>query len=417
VETNEKVSEKPQTTTAAIKDGRPFRIDPDIDFIRRLTKNGGDLFKKCMQCGTCSATCAISPDPEPFPRKEMAWATWGMKDRLLKDPDVWLCYQCNDCSTKCPRGARPGDVLAAVRQEIVVHNSFPRFLGRWVNRPQYLPFLLGIPATLLGLALYLKDPLEKAMGITRESGERIVYSYSHMLPHWLLNSYFIIISVLVLLAVIVGTARFWQALRNADSENGNLAPARSFISSVVIVFQNIITHKNFDTCTTFRSRYISHMSVFFGFAALSVVTLWIITSGLNPMLQKDFVYPFSFWSPWKILANMGGLALVIGCLLMIWDRLKNQESAPSSNYFDWVLITTLLVVAFTGFFTEVLHYIRLEPHRHIIYFFHLLFACALLMYLPFSKFAHIIYRTVAMIHAEYSGRNRGISPGVTRRGQ
>lgn len=411
-ESEAKSQENPQTTSALFENGKPVRIDPDLDFIQTLSKHGGDLFKKCMQCGTCSATCAISPDPEPFPRKEMAWATWGMKDRLLKDPDVWLCYQCNDCSTKCPRGARPGDVLAAVRQESVVYHAFPRFLGRWVNQPQYIPFLLGIPAALLSLALYMKDPLEKAFGITKHAGERIVYSYSNMFPHWLLNSYFIFISILVLLAIIVGVARFWRALKSADSENGIFTPAKGLIPSVILALQNIITHRNFTMCTTAHSRYLSHMSVFFGFIALSVVTLWVITSGLNPLLQKDFVYPFSFWSPWKILANAGGIALVTGCFLMIWDRLKDQENAPSNSYFDWALITTLLVVAFTGFITEALHYVRLEPHRHIAYFVHLVFACALLMYLPYSKFAHMIYRTVAMVYAEYSGRNGGTPPVV-----
>ena len=121
------------------------RIEPDVDFIRVLSKESSNTFKLCMQCGTCSVTCGISPDRAPFPRKEMAWATWGLKDRLIGDPDVWFCHQCNDCSTRCPRGARPGDVLASIRQEIIEHFSFPRFLGRWVRRPQFVPLLLAIP--------------------------------------------------------------------------------------------------------------------------------------------------------------------------------------------------------------------------------------------------------------------------------
>jgi quinone-modifying oxidoreductase subunit QmoC len=92
---------------------------------------------------------------------------------------------------------------------------------------------------------------------------------------------------------------------------------------------------------------------------------------------------------------------------MIRDRLRNREQIGSGRYFDWAFIVTLLAVVLTGFITEVLHYVRLEPHRHIAYFVHLVFAFALLMYLPYSKFAHVIYRTTAIVFAEYSGRKNG----------
>ncbi|MCP4580723.1 MAG: heterodisulfide reductase subunit E [candidate division Zixibacteria bacterium] len=404
-----KTQEDPRVSVDQSVNGEPVWIDPDLDFIQSLSRRGGDLFKKCMQCGTCSSACAISPDAKPFPSKEMAWATWGMKDRLLRDPDVWLCHQCTDCSTRCPRGARPGDVLAAVRQESVAYHAFPHFLGRWLSQPQFVPILLGIPTALLVLALYLKTPLENLFGITHPAGQRIVYSYSAMFPHWLLNSFFILISILVLLAVIVGVKRFWNTLKKADPHIDATNSAKSLFPSIITTLKKIITHKNFATCTSGRSRYLSHMSVFFGFMALSAVTFWVITSGLNPLLQKNFVYPFGFWSPWKILANIGGLSLIFGLILMIRDRFKDNDKTSQGSFFDWTLLSTLLLVVLTGFFTEALHYVRLEPHRHLIYFIHLVFACALIMYLPYSKFAHIVYRTVALIYAEYSGRNEDTS--------
>jgi len=398
--------ESSRTEPALSDDGRPVRIEPDLDFIQQLGKASDNSFEKCFQCGTCSATCAIAPDTEPFPRKEMAWAAWGMKDRLLSDPDVWLCYQCNDCSTRCPRGARPGDVLAAVRRESVLHYAVPRFLGRWVGQPQCIPLLLGIPAALLTLALFLKSPIENALGLSTQIDEKIIYSYSSVFPHWLLNGFFMFFSVLVLLAVITGVVRFWQAMKDADARDGINTPVKGVLASIVSTLGNIIAHSNFTKCTEARSRFLSHMCIFFGFMALSAVTTWVITAGFNPLIQHDFVYPFGFWSPWKILANAGGIAVVAGCLLMIRDRLRDTEHAGAGTYFDWALIATLLLVAITGFFTEVLHYVRLEPHRHIAYFVHLVFVGALLFYLPYSKLAHMIYRTTAMVFAEYSGRNR-----------
>jgi hypothetical protein len=70
-------------------------------------------------------------------------------------------------------------------------------------------------------------------------------------------------------------------------------------------------------------------------------------------------------------------------------------------------------VAVTGFVTEVFRFIvdmdqrtMLEYSGYSIYFVHLVCVFGLLVYLPYSKFAHLWYRTVAMIYAEYSGRTQ-----------
>lgn len=394
------------THSVAARNGKPIRIDPDLDFIRSLNQRVGNALNKCFQCGTCSATCALSSDSLPIPRKEMAWATWGMKERLLNDPDLWLCYQCNDCSTRCPRGARPGDVLAVLRQEAIVHYAFPRFYGRWANQPHSIPLLLGIPAALLTLALFLRVPLENALGISRSLEPRISYSYSNVLPHWLLNGLFLLIALLAVLSMIGGVLRLWRSMRNACGGDGHALRAKGFLASVGAALKSVLAHDRFSKCTQSSSRYWSHLAVFFGFLALSLVTLWVITAPYNPLIQGDFIYPFGFWNPWKLLANLGGIALVGGCLWMIWDRLRDGGQAGVSTFFDWALIVALLAAVLTGFMTEILHFLRLEPHRHLAYFVHLVVVGALFLCLPYTKFAHIVYRTAALASAEYYGRNR-----------
>lgn len=394
----------PEAPPPATNGRKPVLVDPDLTFIRGMGRTGGDSLKMCFQCGTCSATCPLAPNDHPFPRKEMAWAVWGLKDRLMSDPDVWLCHHCNDCSTNCPRGARPGDVLGAVRHQAIMHYALPRFLARWVGSPRYIPLLLAIPSILLWLAISFRDQIGSALGFATPTGEEIVYSFTPLLPHWLLNSFFGFFGGLALLAAVVGLVRFSRALSRSEVWGEGVKPQRGVWASLGTVLAKILTHHNFTYCETDHRRSISHFGVFFGFLALTLVTLWIITGPINPLIRGDFIYPFSLFGPWKILANVGGLAILAGLLMMIWDRLYFGHLAGTSSYFDWFLVWTLFLVVASGFATEVLHYLRMGPHRHAAYFCHLVLVFGLLVYLPYSKLAHLLYRTTAMVFAERYGR-------------
>jgi quinone-modifying oxidoreductase subunit QmoC len=409
-------------TSAPSKNIHPVRIEPDVDFIRALGKESGNTFKLCMQCGTCSVACGVSPDRAPFPRKEMAWATWGLKDRLLADPDVWWCHQCNDCSTKCPRGARPGDVLSAVRQEAVRHYAVPGFLGRWIGRGSIVPLLL-LPVVLLALALVLRDQLWASGGgvLTYLNHEGF---YSDLFPHWLLIGFYTFFWGLAMIGGIAGIVRFWRAMKAADRGAGLDAPSTGAISSWVRTIKSILVHDKFSTCTSQASRKTAHLGAFYGFVALFVVTVWAVVALylINPLIpghDRDLIYPFAIWNPWKILANLGGIALVIGSVLAIRDRRNGKKDAPASSSFDWLFLGLLLIVGTTGLLTEIFRYVAepggaegLKFAAYSVYFVHLVAVFDLLVYLPYSKLAHVLYRTVALVYAEHSGRSQKIlEPG------
>ena len=128
-------------------------IKPDLDFVKGVIEAGGESLKKCYQCATCSVVCNVTPDQNPFPRKEMIWAQWGLKEKFIGNPDVWLCHQCNDCTVYCPRGAKPGEVLGAIRKQTISQYSKPGFLVNMVNNKALVWLIFLIPALLLGLVL------------------------------------------------------------------------------------------------------------------------------------------------------------------------------------------------------------------------------------------------------------------------
>jgi quinone-modifying oxidoreductase, subunit QmoC len=143
----EKATPEPQKDDSII-------ASPDLAFVKEIIKKGGgESVKKCYQCATCSVVCNVTPPDNPFPRKEMIYAQWGLKDKLIGNPDVWLCHQCSDCTAYCPRGAKPGEVLNAIRQMTIEAYSPPRFLGKLVNKPGALVLLLAVPTVIFLLIL------------------------------------------------------------------------------------------------------------------------------------------------------------------------------------------------------------------------------------------------------------------------
>ncbi len=105
-------------------------IKPDLQFVNEIIKGGGESLKKCYQCATCSVVCNVTPEGNPFPRKEMVLAQWGQKDKLITSADVWLCHQCSDCTAYCPRGAKPGEVLNAIRKQSIKHVAMMPFFAK-----------------------------------------------------------------------------------------------------------------------------------------------------------------------------------------------------------------------------------------------------------------------------------------------
>ena len=172
-----------------------LEVSPDIEFKRKLTRLSGSKLNQCMQCGNCSAVCSLAPAERPFPRKEMIWSGWGLKDKLMGNVDIWLCHQCGDCSTYCPRDVKPADVISAIRQTSYQHYARPRFLGKLVSNPVWLPLAIAIPMVVIIAILSLAGTFKIPPGPV---------DYSAFFPHGLLNGTFSAITLFFYLLASMG---------------------------------------------------------------------------------------------------------------------------------------------------------------------------------------------------------------------
>jgi len=369
-----------------------LKVDPDIDFVRELHRAGGSDLKKCYQCATCSVVCDLSEGSTVFPRKEMIWAQWGLKDRLMADPHVWLCHQCNDCSEHCPRGARPGDVLAAARTAIYREFAFPAFMGRALASPKALPWLILVPALVLLGIIFSND----ALGFNvppPETGTKGGF-FKFFLPHGILEILFISGNMLIFAFAAVGLNRFWKGLKSDCAGDGP-----RFIPSLIQTVIEIAGHGKFRKCTVNATRSWAHLLVIFGFfAAMATAGL-----ALLDMTLLGHAPPIPFFHPIKILGNLSAVTLLIGGGTLIVRRLTNSDKVGANGYADWLFLIVLFVVSVTGTLLQILRQVGPFELAYANYFIHILSVFFLLWYAPYSKFAHMFYRTLALVYSRSAG--------------
>ena len=106
----------------------------------------------------------------------------------------------------------------------------------------------------------------------------------------------------------------------------------------------------------------------------------------------------------KILGNFSGVILLAGILMVITNRMKNAAKAGNGSYYDWLFISVILTIVTTGILAQVLRLADIALLAYPVYFIHLVAVFFLFAYAPFSKMAHMAYRTTALVFARYSGR-------------
>jgi quinone-modifying oxidoreductase subunit QmoC len=391
-------------------------IKPDEKFIREVMKRGGESVKKCFQCGTCSVTCELTYAREgaSFPRQQILWTQWGLKDKVLRDPAIWQCYQCNDCSANCPRGAKPGDVLAAVRSVAIERFSPPSFISRLFWDPRGLPLVFGIPAAIL---VVLVAALQ---GFNFPKGE---IEYDRFISSRAIE---IAASLVVAYAVVVaglGLLRFWRELRTmsgmrlmagpmvpvaepavaepAEVSDGPGAMAASaggagLGASLASTGTDIVMHTSFRQCKTDWLRLWGHLGVFYGTPFL------LLAAGIAAIytfIGADVQRPPSDVA--KIFGNLGGLLVFAGLCVLVYNRFRAKKGTwGRGSYADWFFIVLVFLLVVTGALMEVARYAGSGSAAYSLYMVHLVFVFAAFVYAPYGKFAHAFYRAAALAYTK-----------------
>ncbi len=98
---------------------------------------GGELAKRCFDCGTCTGVCPVSQAEAAFdPRKILHMIKMGLKDRLLGSEAIWYCSHCDTCTFVCPQGVRFSGVVDVLR-EMAIKKGYvdPAAFEQWGTGP------------------------------------------------------------------------------------------------------------------------------------------------------------------------------------------------------------------------------------------------------------------------------------------
>ena len=358
------------------------RIEPDLEVVRELREFGGESFKRCSQCATCSVVCDLSSGNGDFPRQKMLWAQWGLKDRLIGSLDPWLCYYCGKCSERCPREAEPGETLMALRRWLTSRYDFTGLSRLFYRSWKAELGAVLIVAFVTGLSFY-------TYGLTH--GDLAVYDGPNaFLPSGMVHIFdWAMAGVLTTLLVINAIRMWWLTVGSNRSLH---VPLSSYVKRLYVVPMHFFTQKRFAGCDT-RPPWIVHLTLM-----LSYVTLFTLIMFFLHDMQAG---PEIRWSV-HAFGYAASIGLVTTLILALRGRLKKvQPQYRFSHESDWLFLGLLLIVTATGIVQHVLHRTGATTYANLAYVVHLSFVVPMLtLEVPFGKWSHMVYRPLAVYLAQ-----------------
>jgi quinone-modifying oxidoreductase subunit QmoC len=277
----------------------------------------------------------------------------------------------------------------------IAEYAVPKGFAKMVNDPKKLPVLILIPVIIF----LVIGSITGLLDFTPEPGE---IAHTKFFSTWLVDMIFVPLSLWAVAIFGLGVKNFLNDIHQDAVMNGKTKRQdlniKEFLSSIVKVLPMILKHDKFEECGENKDRALAHKMVLYSFLGLAVVTGVFFV----------FLYilhiegPYSQLNPVKWLANISGIALIAGAYLMIKSRMDNVDQVTS--YKDWYLLGLVIGLGLTGMLTEITRLMHMAGISYALYFIHLIFVFNLFAFLPFSKLAHLVYRTVALGYAEYSNR-------------
>ncbi|MCU1376905.1 MAG: CitB domain protein, partial [Actinomycetia bacterium] len=322
-----------------------------VNFADALTAGEAEIARVmqiCNACRYCEGFCAV------FPAMTRRLEFSKADTHYLAN----LCHNCGSCLYAC-QYAPPHEfavnvpqAMAKVRVRTYQDYAWPRAFGRLYERAG------------LTVAFALSGGLALFMILTIAMNDRLIHeplagNFYAIFPHNFLALLFGVVFLFAMLALAIGVVKFWREVSpTKDGDPADIAAvAKARMPAVAEAVADVARlrylggghgdgcNEGDDNFMLWRRRF--HQFTLYGFllcfAATCVATLYHYLWNLHA--------PYAFISAPVILGSLGGIALIVGPVGLLWLNLKRDalRADTKQNAMDRGFIMLLLLVSATGF--------------------------------------------------------------------
>jgi heterodisulfide reductase subunit D len=89
------------------------------DMAKFIQEECGENVYLCYQCEKCSSGCPTVPAMRYRPAQMMRMAQFGLEDLLSDDASIWRCLGCDTCTAHCPHDLSVRRLVEVMRQHVM----------------------------------------------------------------------------------------------------------------------------------------------------------------------------------------------------------------------------------------------------------------------------------------------------------
>jgi citrate/tricarballylate utilization protein len=352
-----------------------------------LTDEAARLMTICNACRYCEGYCPVFP----------AMTAHRTFDPATLDYLANLCHQCTACYHACqykpPHELEVNlpPVFTALRSDSYSRFTWPRAAAPlFKHNGLFSAVTVTITVAVLCAAMYISAPPGKLVQSYTEPG-----AFYAVMPHAIMAGIAGIITLFGLLSLSISSARF---ARYCGLDRAAICSPKLWLRTLgAVATLRHLDGGHGEGCNTADARYSNrrryyHQFTMWGFMLCFMAT---VTATVYEILLGQ-LSPFPYLSLPVLFGTVGGVGLVIGPVGLLWLKRSNHAQAlpGDTTGLDAALLVQLMLISLTGLTLLALRGSAAMPWLLTI---HLGLVYGFFITLPFGKFVHGIYRTLALL--------------------